>query len=329
MSSTFLRVDLTEAQRDAISAHTPYRFHTIPIPPPSPAAAAEANHDHLVEPYLPLPLTTSPPLILTPQRPTDVSRIVETLTDPAVGMQLIGPPWPFKAEDAHSWGESLRAQAKEVFRDLKARTEQLGEISTNGYGEERGTERPAGDETKTKKRRWPIPAPKIHSLRRADNGAWAGDFGVTRWQFDNVVDAEEKQRLIDENEAKEVLDPTVIWTYGCKSQALRVSLSSVPTPPADTQRNSFPPLAVYLHPELHGKGLMSQVLESMLSTYFDDYLGANEVRGAAYASNPASLKTQERCGFVRFGAFMEDVSEGRGGGQKEVITLRRVNPRLQ
>ncbi|GAA5958916.1 hypothetical protein JCM8115_000688 [Rhodotorula mucilaginosa] len=301
MSSTFLRLDLTEAQRDAISAHTPYRFHTIPVPPPPPAAAAEANHDHLVvEPYLPLPLTTSPPLILTPQRPTDVSRIVETLTDPAVGMQLIGPPWPFKAEDAHSWGESLRAQAKEVFRDLKARTEQLGEISTNGYGEERGTERPAGDETKTKKRRWPIPAPKIHSLRRADNGAWAGDFGVTRWQFDNVVDAEEKQRLIDENEAKEVLDPTVIWTYG-----------------------------FYLHPELHGKGLMSQVLESMLSTYFDDYLGANEVRGAAYASNPASLKTQERCGFVRFGAFMEDVSEGRGGGQKEVITLRRVNPRLQ
>lgn len=300
MSSTFLQLDLTEAQRDAISAHTPYRFHTIPVPPPPPAAAAEANHDHLVvEPYLPLPLTTSPPLILTPQRPTDVSRIVETLTDPAVGMQLIGPPWPFKAEDAHSWGESLRAQAEEVFRDLKARTEQLGEISTNENHEERGTERQEGEKATTRKR-WPIPAPKIHSLRRADNGAWAGDFGVTRWQFDNVVDPEEKQRLIDENEAKEVFDPTITWTYG-----------------------------FYLHPELHGKGLMSQVLESMLSTYFDDYLGANEVRGAAYASNPASLKTQERCGFVRFGAFMEDVSEGRGGGQKEVITLRRVNPRLQ
>ena len=201
MSSTFLRLDLTEAQRDAISAHTPYRFHSIPIPPPSPTAA-EANH--LVEPYLPLPLTTSPPLILTPQRPTDVPRIVETLTDPAVGMQLIGPPWPFKAEDAHSWGESLRAQAEEVFRDLKARTEQQVEISTNEYHEERATERPAGNEINAKKRRWPIPAPKMHSLRRADNGAWAGDFGVTRWQFDNVVDAEEKQRLIDENEAKEV-----------------------------------------------------------------------------------------------------------------------------
>jgi hypothetical protein len=224
MSSTFLQLDLTEAQRDAISAHTPYRFHTIPVPPPPPAAAAEANHDHLVvEPYLPLPLTTSPPLILTPQRPTDVSRIVETLTDPAVGMQLIGPPWPFKAEDAHSWGESLRAQAEEVFRDLKARTEQLGEISTNENHEERGTERQEGEKATTRKR-WPIPAPKIHSLRRADNGAWAGDFGVTRWQFDNVVDPEEKQRLIDENEAKEVFDPTITWTYGCKSQALRVSL---------------------------------------------------------------------------------------------------------
>lgn len=239
MSSTFLRLDLTEAQRNAISAHTPYRFHSLSIPSPSPAAA-EANHDHplvLVEPYLPLPLTTSPPLILTPQRPTDVPRIVETLTNPAVGMQLIGPPWPFKAEDAHSWGESLRAQAEDVFRDLKARTEQA-EISTNGDGEDEGTERPDGNETpETNRQRWPIPAPKIHSLRRADNGAWAGDFGVTRWQFDNVVDPEEKQRLIDENEAKDVLDPTVIWTYGCKSQALRVSLL-LPTPSADTQRIS-------------------------------------------------------------------------------------------
>lgn len=74
---------------------------------------------------------------------------------------------------------------------------------------------------------------------------------------------------------------------------------------------------------------MAQVLASMLTTYFDGYLGANEVRGAAYASNPASLKTQERCGFVRFGSFMEDVSEGRGGGQKEVIALRRIRPHSQ
>ncbi|GAA5981659.1 hypothetical protein JCM10908_004554 [Rhodotorula pacifica] len=290
MSSDYLRLDLTDEQCALISAHTPYRFHTIQIPSETASSAettavGKSSTELLLEPYLPLPFTntTATPLILTPQRPTDVPRIVEALTDPAVGMQLIGPPWPFKAEDAHSWGEFLRAQAEEVFRDLRRRADAVLADPNAEKGPVAG--------------RWPIPAPRTHSLRRADTGEWAGDFGVNRWKFEDVVDEKERKRLIDENEAKEVFDPTVIWSYG-----------------------------FYLHPDLHGKGLMSLVLQSMLTTYFDDYLGANEVRGAAFASNPASLKTQERCGLMRYSSFMEDVSEGRGGGQKEVITLRRERP---
>lgn len=229
MSSDYLRLDLTEAQCAAISAHTPYRFHTVPVPVPVPATANDPVHltdrddgttepaptgRHpllLLEPYLPLPLTTSPPLLLTPQRPTDVPRIVDTLTDPAVGLQLIGPPWPFTGADAHSWGELLRVQAEEVFRELKARTE-LAQVTT-----EEPLEGGIGGAAPAGTRRWPIPAPKMHALRRADTGDWAGDFGVTRWQFDDVADPAERKRLIDENEAKDTFDPTVIWTYGCGS----------------------------------------------------------------------------------------------------------------
>lgn len=72
---------------------------------------------------------------------------------------------------------------------------------------------------------------------------------------------------------------------------------------------------------------MSLVLRSMLEHYFDTVLNAREVRGAAYATNPASLRTQERCGFQRCGSLMEQVSEGRGGGMREVVTLRRSRPR--
>lgn len=68
---------------------------------------------------------------------------------------------------------------------------------------------------------------------------------------------------------------------------------------------------------------MALVLQSMLDNYFDGFLGADEIRGGAYATNFASIRTQEKCGLVRYATHMVEVNEGRGGGLREEVILRR------
>lgn len=209
-ASDYLRLDLTQAQCDAISAHTPFRFRTISVPKVDNPTATES----LIEPYLPLPLTSSPALILSPQRPTDVQRITDTLTRPEVGMQLIGPPWPFKEEDARSWGDFINSQAREMFDAFKHMADDEDAESATGQdavGKDAAYDKPA---TKAK---WPVPKPSLHSIRRLDTDEWVGDFGVTRWQFVDVADSDEQKRLAAENDAKDPLDPTVVWSFGCES----------------------------------------------------------------------------------------------------------------
>lgn len=223
-ASEFLQLDLTEAQRRYITEHTPYRFHTVHLPaqpsisePSSESPAAPApDAPTFLEPYLPLPLTTSPPLLLTPQRLTDVPRIVETLSNPAVGLQLVGPPYPFTDADAHAWGEHLRSEGVRAFEvlgraaqdELDARAREAGGTAEQGPpdAERRGVM--VGVER---------PLECLHSLRRADTGEWAGDFGVMRWKFEDVPDEQERRRLVEENETKNALDPRVVWSFGCTS----------------------------------------------------------------------------------------------------------------
>ncbi|BGP24526.1 hypothetical protein JCM10295v2_003444 [Rhodotorula toruloides] len=265
----YLSLTLTPAQCDVISSYTPFRFRTVAI-----ADAKPGHRDSLLEPYFPLPThTNSPPLMVTPYRPTDIPSVMRTLNDPQVAYQLVGPPYPYSETDAHGWSEMRRIEAEKVFNEV------LGPKAEQALKGEKVDNWVVGD--------WPL-----GNVRRADTGEWVGDFGLCRWAFEDVPDADERKKLIDENAAKEAGDPTLAWSYG-----------------------------FFLDPTYHGKGLMAHLLRSLVEGYYVPYLRAKRIYGAAFATNPASLKTQERCGFVRKSSFTEDVIASRGGGKKEVITL--------
>ncbi|GEM07340.1 GNAT family acetyltransferase [Rhodotorula toruloides] len=249
----YLSLTLTPAQCDVISSYTPFRFRTVAI-----ADAKPGHRDSLLEPYFPLPThTNSPPLMVTPYRPTDIPSVMRTLNDPQVAYQLVGPPYPYSETDAHGWSEMRRIEAEKVFNEV------LGPKAEQALKGEKVDNWVVGD--------WPL-----GNVRRADTGEWV----------------DERKKLIDENAAKEAGDPTLAWSYG-----------------------------FFLDPTYHGKGLMAHLLRSLVEGYYVPYLRAKRIYGAAFATNPASLKTQERCGFVRKSSFTEDVIASRGGGKKEVITL--------
>lgn len=67
---------------------------------------------------------------------------------------------------------------------------------------------------------------------------------------------------------------------------------------------------------------MQHVLRTVLSTYVFPFLRADEIRGAAFTENRASIRTQEKCGFQAYYTFKRQISEARGGGTKEVTNLR-------
>lgn len=67
---------------------------------------------------------------------------------------------------------------------------------------------------------------------------------------------------------------------------------------------------------------MTHVLRTVLDTYLFGYLGADEVRGSAFADNLASIRTQEKCGLRRYGKGEYEVCESRGGGVRETTMLK-------
>ncbi|GAA5860104.1 hypothetical protein JCM1840_001887 [Sporobolomyces johnsonii] len=239
-----------------------------------------------LEPYLPIPHPALP-LILTPPRPsTDYDRQVSTLNDPKIARNLVGPPYPYSREMAEAWGAVRLTDTESVFRAL-------GEDADRQEREQHvvvgiGTDEQAEGKWEPKR---PNGLP-FASLRREDTGEWIGEIAVQRWQFREVDDPDERERLVSENEAKEAGDETIVWSFG-----------------------------YYLHPSYHAQSIASSALHAVLNSYLIPFLGARHIRATAFADNLASLRVQEKQGLKKLGVFRHDISESRGGGTTEEVVM--------
>ncbi|GAA5848059.1 hypothetical protein JCM9279_007435 [Rhodotorula babjevae] len=288
-------LEVTPQEQLLISQRTPLRFHTYAPADALPAAAART----LLEPYLPLgsptpsSSSTSPlSLMLTPPRPEDSPALVSTLNDPRVTPQLVGPPYPYSDELARDFILLKRRETRALLQRLVERARR--ELQRAGEGveaEQERREQGVSSEADEDAAPWLDELP-LGVIRRAD-GEYVGDFGVSRWQYEDVVDAEERASLVRENEGKKAGDPSALWSFG-----------------------------FYLHPSYHGLGIMAHVLCRLLDVYFFSHLGLDEVRGSAFADNVASIRTQEKCGLRRYGGCEHEVSESRGGGVRSMVVLK-------
>ncbi|GAA6002140.1 GNAT family N-acetyltransferase [Rhodotorula paludigena] len=289
--SPALALSISPAARALISQRTPFRFHEVKLGGAASQAPADTDTDSgrgastVLEPFLPLssPSPTSLPLILTPPRPSDPPALVRTLNDPRVAFSLVGPPYPYTEEIAREWNDFRRKAAEEAFKKLAQRAEEE---------RLRREEDPTGV-SEASAAPWIVDGLPVGNIRRADTGEWVGDFGLPRWNYEDTPDEVERDQLLKENDAKEAGEPSIIWTFG-----------------------------FFLNPDYHGKGIMQHVLRTVLSTYVFPFLRADEIRGAAFTENRASIRTQEKCGFQAYYTFKRQISEARGGGTKEVTNLR-------
>jgi len=152
----------------AITAHTGIQFNA------------------LLEPFLPIAHPTLN-LVLTSYRTSDVDAQVRCLNDPAVALNLSGPPFPNRREDSLGW-----------------------QAVVNGRFEAQLARWAAGD--------WTPPNDHVFGLiRDVDSGELVGDLGYTRWAWEDLAhDSEARAEAVAREKAIVAGNPEATWSFGCK-----------------------------------------------------------------------------------------------------------------
>ncbi|GAA5835627.1 hypothetical protein JCM11251_002981 [Rhodosporidiobolus azoricus] len=296
-------ITLFQPQQDLIALLTPFRFHDVPLPSSQSISASHCAHTTatttissptFLEPYLPLSLPPlSPfPLILTPTRSApDFPPRLFTLNHPKVAFSLVGPPYPYTEELARDFSEGKKRGTEEYFGKLgglaqKALDAAAGSVEVASKRVLEEGEGKIPDE-------WLPDGLPFSDLRNQETGDWVGDLSTMRWNFEDVADQEERERLRKDNLARKPGDPELAWSFG-----------------------------FFLSPNYHGQGLMHLALSSMFDAFLRSFLRCERIHGAAMAHNVASIRTQEKNGLVRYNTWTREVAETRGGGTVDVAVLR-------
>ncbi|GAA6027347.1 hypothetical protein JCM8097_002614 [Rhodosporidiobolus ruineniae] len=283
LPDAFYHLSLTPTQIQLLESLTPFRFRRVPC-------TSSPSSEPFLEPSLPLAAPPDVPyaLLLTPFRPTDVPAQVAVLNHPAVAFNLVGPPYPYRAEHAVERFTAFGAETSRYW----ARVGELAAKALEEHGSvEAAVEALSREELPTE---W-LPSPEAigSTIRRADTDEMVGDMGVCRWNSEDERDDEKRRKLVEENEKREVGDKDLVWSFG-----------------------------FFLAPSYHGQRLMSPLLHGLFSNLLKPFLRAEKICGAAFASNAGSLRTQEKNGLRRFGSWTREISEARGGGTTEVVVLK-------
>ena len=144
------------------------------------------------EPYLRLP-SPHENIIITPPRLSDVDALVGHLNDRKVVNSLIGPPYPYLTSHAEGWISNVK----------KASDELLAELEKDDQG--------AQSDVQLKF----VGGCPVHYIREvADDGTetFIGDLVIHRCEFPH--EGPQRASLAEENAARPVGDPTIVWCAG-------------------------------------------------------------------------------------------------------------------
>jgi hypothetical protein len=142
-------------------------------------------------PYLRLPAPHQRIIIAAPSL-HDASQIPDIMNDPRVYRWIVNPPFPYLMEHAVSWLTLAKADADAIWNE----------------SEQADAESPDGSLVDG--------CPVRSILEENDDGSYTflGDCGIGRSTFDEVIDVEERTRLVQENNARPAGDPDIIWSMG-------------------------------------------------------------------------------------------------------------------
>ncbi|KZV99031.1 hypothetical protein EXIGLDRAFT_726514, partial [Exidia glandulosa HHB12029] len=201
----------------------------------STAADAANLHPLKVDPttgevYLQLPAPYEH-IVLTLQRESDAPVLMQHFNDPRIYMNLPGTPYPYTEEHARWWLEQITPPAQAVLADLRAGKQYVGSI----------------------------PVCAIRDTRTSDGhvaGAKIiGDIGISRFVWNDLHDTELAKRLAEENAAKEVGDPSIVWAMGC---------------------------ADWMDPAYHGQGIMTAVIRTLIHDWAVPRMNVKHINVSAF-----------------------------------------------
>ncbi|KAI0248385.1 GNAT domain-containing protein [Lactifluus subvellereus] len=202
----------------------------------------------IMEPYLRLPAPHDRIVIVTP-RLQDAAELCEILNDPRVYRWVANPPFPYTMEHAISWLTQSKAEADAIWNEL----------------EQASAESPSGPP------KFVGGCPLRSILEENADGSYTflGTCGIDRNTYDDVMDLEERARLVHENNARPVGDPNIIWRIG-----------------------------YYLRPSHHGRGIMTAVVGMLMKSWGIPRMNVRNVEPAVFEGNTSSQRVLEKNGFV-------------------------------
>ncbi|KAI9507814.1 GNAT domain-containing protein [Russula earlei] len=215
---------------------------------------------HTRRPYLRLSAPHQRIIIAAPSL-QDAPQICELLNDPRVYRWLLSPPFPYLLEHAVSWLTEVKAEADAVWGEL----EQANAESPDGPLKVVGG------------------CPVRSILEENEDGTYTylGDCGIFRNRYEDVMDMEERARRVQENNAKPVGDPDIVWSIGD-----------------------------YLKPSHHGKGIMTAVVGRLMREWGIPRMNFHCVRAATMNGNTGSVRVFEKNGFVLRRECVDVVTKG-------------------
>ncbi|KZV99030.1 acyl-CoA N-acyltransferase [Exidia glandulosa HHB12029] len=201
-------------------------------------------------------------IVLTPQRRSDSPLLVQHFNDPRIYECLIGPPYPYLEEHARGWYDRTAPIAEAALADLRAGKQYVGAV----------------------------PVCTIRDTRTSDgkvaDAKIIGDMSMSRCLFYDMHDTALAQRLSEENAAKEVGDPSIVWIIGD-----------------------------WLDPAYHGQGIMTAVVRFVIHEWAVPRMNVRHIRVNAFLGNRGSVRVFEKNGFETLPDLLDVVrlSESRGG----------------
>ena len=153
------------------------------------------RHPETGEPYIPLPAPYDR-IIVTPPRRDDVPRMVTIMNDAPVKKWLDGPPFPYLDVHAEDWITRTRDVSDRVMHELRVANEEY----------------PRGPFTTVSG----CPVACLRAIRADGEEDFLGAIEFTRCGYPDLLDREERERLVAKNESKNRGDPEIVWCIGCE-----------------------------------------------------------------------------------------------------------------
>ncbi len=225
------------------------------------------RHPHTDEPFIRLP-SPQDRIIITPPRREDVPSIVAILNDYPIKKWLDGPPFPYLDEHAEDWIARTKEQSDAVMQELRRANEEdpYGPLVTVSG----------------------CPVSCLRGVQEDGTEVFLGVVEFTRCGYPDLLNGQERERIVSRNESRKRGDPETVWCIGCE-----YSSAYLGPPAADASW----PSTDYLAAPLHRRGLMSCALRTLLEAWVVPRMGARRIRVETIIGNWGSIRVLEKLGF--------------------------------